>query len=117
MTSLVDSLRPVRSLFAVRSRSTNPARINVTIRLWDVTGKVTVKDTPFSINPESPLKHILRVYAVREAVFPNCLGYLRFMVGSRQLTEDETPNDVRLSDGDCIDALPCIDDIIGSRFV
>lgn len=118
MTSIVDSLRPVASFFSSASgRRSKTERISLTIRLWDVAGKITAKDTPFSIHPDSPLKNILRIYAVREAVFPNCFGHLRFMVGSRVLSEDESANDLRLSDGDCIDAIPCVDDMVGSRFV
>ncbi len=87
------------------------------VRLWDATGKTVVKDTEFTIKPDSPLKNILRIYAVREAVNPECLGYLRFMVGSREIGGEESAIDVSINDGDCIDAIPCLDDIVGARFV
>jgi len=117
MTSIViNSLKPVTSFFSVGAKK--PERISITVRLWDATGKITVKDTPFTISPDSPLKDVLRIFATREALFPKCFGHLRFMVGSRVVvSEDETANDLCLGDGECIDAIPCEDDIIGSRFV
>ena len=39
------------------------------------------------------------------------------MVGTRELSGEECPGDVPISDGDCIDAIPCLDDVVGSRFV
>jgi hypothetical protein len=101
------------TLFGTRSDD----RINVSVRLWDAAGKRVVKDTPFSIKPSSPLKNILRIYSVREAVFPSCLGYFRFSFGSRELSGEESPLDLSLSDGDFIDAVPSLDDLVGSRFV
>ena len=120
MTSIVDRIRPV--VFASKARlfsngGAPPERISLKVRLWDSSGKKVVKDTEFTIKPDSPLKNILRIYAVREAVNPECLGYFRFMVGSKEIGGDESANDVCINDGDCIDAIPSLDDVVGARFV
>jgi hypothetical protein len=119
MVSLVDRFRPLvsTSSSALFDSQKTSDRINLVIRLWDSTGKAALKDTPFTIKTTSPLKNILRIYSVRETIFPNCLGYFRFMVGTRELSGEECPGDVPISDGDCIDAIPCLDDVVGSRFV
>lgn len=117
MTTLVDRFRPLVSTSSSALFGAQADRINIVIRLWDAAGKVSSKDTPFSVKTTSPLKNILRIYTVRETAFPNCLGYFRFMVGNRELTGDESAIDASISDGDCIDAMPCLDDVVGSRFV
>jgi hypothetical protein len=103
------------SLFGTKTHCSNN-RINITIRRWDSSGKRS-KDTPFTLKPDSQFRVIFRIYAVRESEFPDCLGYFKYMVGDRLISEDDCPQDASVTDGDCIDAIPCIDDPIGARFV
>ena len=118
MTSFLERIRPVvsTSSSALFSQPIGD-RINLTVRLWDPSGQQLIKDTSFSIKTSSPLKNILRIYSVRECEHPSCLGFFRFSFGDRQLSGDESPLDLALNDGDCIDATPGLDDIAGSRFV
>lgn len=117
MVSLIDRARPILTATASRVFSDGTERISVVIRLWDKNGRSPMRDTCFTIKSNSPLKNILRIYSVREAIHPSCLGYFRFLVGPRELHGDESAIEVGLCDGDCIDAIPCLDDIVGGRFV
>jgi len=122
--SMLSTVRPFLNstsgaLFGGSKKSSSTSagdRINITIRKWDETGKRS-QDTPFTIKPDSSFRGIFRIYAVRESLFPDCLGYFKFMAGDRMVSEDESPMDAHISDGDCIDAVPCVDDLVGSRFV
>ena len=119
MASLVERARPILSssssrLFGDKSQA---ERIGVVIRLWDACGKKSLRDTQFTVKSSSPLKNILRIYSVREAINPLCLGYFKFMVGSRELSGEESAMEAGLSDGDYIDAIPCLEDVVGGRFV
>ena len=114
---IVDRIRPLltQSSNALFSTGSVEGRINVTIRRWDESGASS--DTPFVMKSSSPFKAIFRIYSIRESKFPNCYGYFKFMAGDRVLCEDDCPMDVCISDGDCIDAVPAMDDLVGSRFV
>jgi len=96
----------------------NADRINIVIRKWDSDGTSTTVASTYTIKSSSAIRTILRIYSIRESPFSNCYGYFKFIAGERILNGDETPIDLALSDGDCIDAVPCSkEDISGSRFV
>lgn len=119
MASVLDRIKP---MFANKSVFGKPApqqdRINLTIRKWDSKGgKIVGTDTPFTVKPTSSFRGIFRIYAVRETEHADCLGYFQFMAGDKLLNLEDCPSDAKLSDGDCIDAIPCTDDVTGGRFV
>lgn len=93
-------------------------RISFTIRLWDRAGDKALKDLPFTVKSTSQLRAIFRIFSLRESPHRHCLGYFKFILGTRPVSEEESPNDIGLSDGDCIDAMPPgQEDLVGSRFV
>lgn len=121
VATVMERLKPIfatkgQSLFG--NRNSQQDRINITIRRWDSKGgKVVGEDTPFTVKPTSSFRGIFRIYAVRETEHPDCLGFFQFMAGDKVLNLEDCPADARVADGDCIDAIPCTDDLAGSRFV
>jgi hypothetical protein len=101
------------------TRATEPSgRITFSIRLWDRSGKIVIRDLPFTIKPTSPLRAVFRIFSLRESPHTDCLGYFKFVAANRVLTDEDRPCDIGIGDGDCIDALPPdSEDYSGSRFV
>ena len=89
-------------------------RINITIRLWYESNDAIVRDSEFSIKSSSRLGVIFRIFIAREGLFKECFGYFRFAFNSRVLFGDETPQELLISDGDVIDAIPNMN---GEQFV
>jgi hypothetical protein len=112
MTSVIQCLRQSWNV------DHSDQRISIVIRKWDTEGIISSNDASFSIKTTSALRSIFRIFALREAPHSNCVGYFKFMYGDKHISGDHTPDELTLSDGDCIDAFPCVDeDVVGSRFV
>lgn len=94
----------------ILSRSGRPnssERITFTIRLWDESNSVIIRDdSSFSLKTCSSLKTIFRIFIARECPIENCFGFFRFSFGDKILFGEESPIDLSLNDGDVIDAVP-----------
>ena len=91
------------------SSAYNSQRINITIRTLDHRG-YSKEGSLFTVKPSSTFCAIFRIYAVRESPYPNCFGYFKFMFCDRTLSGEDTPTDVGIGDGECIDAIACLED-------
>ena len=118
MATVMDRIKPMFTAKTEALFGNSTDRININIRRWDSKGgKIVGNDTPFTVKTTSSFRGIFRIFAVRETEYPDCLGYFQFMVGDKILNLEDCPADAKISDGDCIDAIPCTDDVTGSRFV